>query len=260
METLNSRRILIVDDNEADRMLLTAYLQRLGCHLFYAQNGLEAIEQALKKQPDIILMDLVMPHCNGRDACKVLSQHPKTSAIPIIFISGMTSSEHRVRGLLAGAVDYINKPFDFNEVKLRLAINLRHRSLAVDKEISSVANTQTTKNLHSILFHSARIHLLKSLAKTPLMQELEELTGSNSKNLNAAFKVCVGMTVYEYLREERMMEASVLLRKTQMAVQDIAIQVGYKDAANFSTAFKNRFRFTPREYRQQGKSLQSPSS
>ncbi len=251
METLERRRILIVDDEEADRMLLSAYLQRHGCQIFHAQDGLEGIEKARALQPDLILMDSEMPRCNGHDACKIITQDPRTRDIPVIFISGMTSPEHRVRGLLAGAVDYINKPFDFNEVKLRLAIHLRHKPPAQACRKSSEADTAAINNRHMIVFHSARTHLLKSLSVTPSMKELEKLTGTNSKHLNAAFKACAGTTVYEYLREERMKEAKSLLQQTHLAVQDVSHQVGFADSANFSTAFKERFGLTPRDFRKQ---------
>lgn len=255
MEALKHKRILIVDDEDADRMLLSSYLQRLGCQLFFACDGLEGIEQARLRRPDLILMDLEMPRCNGRDACKILTQDPRTRDIPIIFISGMSSSEQKVRGLLAGAVDYITKPFDFNEVKLRLVIHLRNRTTSVPDKQESPAVPASNNGLHTILFHSARTHLLKSLATTPSMKMLEKLTGTNSKNLNMAFKVCAGVTVYEYLREERMNEAKALLQKTQLTIQDVALEVGFTDSANFATAFKNRFALTPREFRQQYHSL-----
>ncbi|MFA7552634.1 MAG: DNA-binding response regulator [Spongiibacteraceae bacterium] len=242
---------MIVDDEDADRMLLSAYLQRYDCRLFYAGDGLDGIEQARAHQPDIILMDSAMPRCNGRDACKVITQDPRTQDIPVIFISAMTSPEQRVRGLLAGAVDYINKPFDFNEVKLRLVIHLRNRNLSAGNQKNSEMASPPTSNLHTILFHSARTHLLKSLPTTLPMKELEKLTGTNSKQLNTAFKACAGVTVYEYLREERMKEARTLLQQTQLAIQDVAYQTGFNDSANFATAFKDRFGLTPREFRQQ---------
>src|SRR5690554_2777254 len=116
MEGLKHKRVLVVDDEDADRSLIAAYLLRQGCRLFFAADGIEAIEQARTLQPDIVLMDSEMPRCNGWDACKVITQDPKTQGIPVIFISGMTSQDQRIRGLLAGAVDYINKPYDFNEV------------------------------------------------------------------------------------------------------------------------------------------------
>ncbi|MDS1309638.1 response regulator [Marinobacter xiaoshiensis] len=251
METLEHRRILIVDDEEADRMLLSAYLQRHGCQIFYAQDGLEGIEKARALQPDLILMDSEMPRCNGHDACKIITQDPRTRDIPVIFISGMISPEHRIRGLLAGAVDYINKPFDFNEVKLRLAIHLRHKPAVQASKDKPKPETVSASNRDVIVFHSTRTHLLKSLSATPTMKELEKLTGTNSKHLNTAFKACAGVTVYGYLREERMKEARDLLQRTSLAVQDISLQVGFADSGNFATAFKDRFGLTPREFRQQ---------
>jgi len=251
MEALRNKRVLIVDDKDADRELIAAFLQRQGCRLFFASDGIEGIEQARTHQPDIVLMDTEMPRCNGHNACKVITQDSKTQGIPVIFISGMTSQEHRIRGLLAGGVDYINKPYDFNEVKLRLVIHLKNRTPSIHSEETSPDQGKPPSNLHTILFHSARTHLLKSLATTLLMSDLEKLTGTNSKQLNNAFKKCAGVTVYEYLREERMKEARNLIKQTNLSIQDIAYQVGFTESANFSTAFKQRFGFTPREFRQQ---------
>lgn len=258
MEALNNKRILIVEDEAVDRMLLTAYLERQGCVVFHATDGLEGIEKARVLQPDLILMDCEMPRCNGRDACKIITQDPRTQHIPVIFISGMTSSAERVRGLLAGALDYINKPFDFNEVKLRLIIHLRgsvSHALTPNTTACNLAaplgHSSPEIHRHEILFHNARTHLLKSLADTVPMAELEKRTNSNSKHLNMAFKMCAGVTVYEYLREERMKEARLLLQQTQQAVQAVALEVGFADSANFATAFKDRFGLTPREFRQQ---------
>ncbi|MBN7769670.1 helix-turn-helix transcriptional regulator [Marinobacter daepoensis] len=83
------------------------------------------------------------------------------------------------------------------------------------------------------------------------MAELEKLTGTNSKHLNRAFKLCAGTTVYEYLREERMKEARVLLQQTSLPIQEIADQTGFSSGANFATAFRERFGVSPRELRRQ---------
>lgn len=251
VDSLKNTRILIVDDEEAERMLISAYLQRQGCRLYHAEDGLEGVDKARGLQPDLILMDAQMPRCNGFDACKILTGDPQTRNIPVIFISGLTWPEQRVKGLLAGAVDYINKPFDFNEVKLRLRIHLRNRRMAPDQSTEPATANAPLQNLHNILFHSARIHLLRSLASPPTMKELEQLTGTNSKHLNHAFRECAGVTVFEYLREERMKEARSLLQQTDLPIQDIAHQVGFTSSANFSTAFRERFGLTPREFRRQ---------
>lgn len=249
MGTLKHKRILIVDDEEADRTLLSTYLARHGCLPLYAYDGLDGIEKARVLQPDAILMDASMPRCGGHDACKVVTQDPRTRDIPVIFISALNTPEHRVRGLLAGAVDYIEKPFDFNEVKLRLLIHLRNSSVTPKRPDNAEQEPVVANNRHLIVFHTTRSHLLKSLHVTPLMKDLEKHSGTNSKHLNMAFRKCAGVTVYEYLREERMREARILLQQTDLAVQDIAPQVGFTDSANFATAFKERFGLTPREFR-----------
>src|SRR5690554_6251194 len=182
MDSLKRRRVLIVDDEEADRMLLAAYLQRYSCDLFFAEDGFEGIEKARILRPDIILLDAHMPRYGGYEACRVLSNDPLTRDIPIIFISALALPEQRIRGLLVGAVDYISKPFDFNEVKLRLMVHLRRKAPVPAAKNASEGESAQPRNLHAVLFHSARVYLLKSLSAAPVMQELEKLTGTNSKN------------------------------------------------------------------------------
>lgn len=259
MDDLSNKRILIVDDEEAERALLAAYLKQHHCILYHAENGLDGVNKARAIRPDLILLDAQMPVCNGFDACKVIVSDPETRDIPVIFLSALNWPEQRIRGLLAGAVDYIDKPYDFNEVKLRLAIHLRGRKPVISDSAPSIqakapsldSGADAPSTLQNILFHSARIHLLRSLASPPPMAELEKLTGTNSKHLNRAFKLCAGTTVYEYLREERMKEARVLLQQTSLPIQEIADQTGFSSGANFATAFRERFGVSPRELRRQ---------
>ena len=81
-------------------------------------------------------------------------------------------------------------------------------------------------------------------------EELAEAVGTNSKRLNEAFRQCVGVTVFEYLREERMKEACVLLSGTGLPIQAIALEVGFTSGANFSTAFRERYGLSPSQFRQ----------
>lgn len=247
-DVLRGSRILIADDVEVERMLLATYLQHHGCLIYLAGDGQECLRKAQLIRPDLVLMDVRMPVCDGLSACRIMQADPVTRGIPVIFLTGATTPAQRVRGLLAGAVDYVSKPFDFDEVRLRLAVHLRSR-------VSHVADrgqelpTGVSK-LDSILFQSARMHLLKSLADTPDLQQLAAAVSTNSKRLNEAFRKCVGVTVFEYLREERMKEACVLLAETGLEVQAIGQEVGFTSGANFATAFKERFGVSPTQYRQ----------
>jgi|SRR5690625_1699611 len=248
---LQGKRILVVDDAEAERMLISTYLHQQGCRVHHGHDGLDGINKARLLVPDLILMDLDMPRCDGRVACKVLSEDPLTAHIPIIFLSGFSDAEERIQGLLAGAVDYIGKPFDFDEVRLRLMIHLRTEPQPLPEAWTEELRTeQDSNNLYEILFHSARVHLLNSLADTPSLEELAKLVSTNTKRLNQAFKYCAGVTVFEYLREERMKKARQLLRNTNLPISEIALRVGFRSSANFSTAFRERFDTTPSRFRQ----------
>jgi len=250
LDTLRGSRILIVDDSEDERMLLATYLQGQGCRIYLAKDGFDGMHKSLMIQPDVVLMDVRMPVCEGVTACRATHNDPRTHDIPVIFLSAAIMPGERVQGLLAGAVDYVSKPFDFEEVRLRLAVHLRERSVVELGLASSRGAAAEVSNLDSILFQSARLHLLGSLADTPDLQRLAWAVGTNRRRLNAAFRNCVGITVFEYLREERMKEARRLLANTQLEIQVIAMEVGYTSGANFATAFKDRFGISPSHFRQ----------
>ena len=255
MDDLAGKKILIVDDAEADRMLISSYLLHQGCRVFHAQDGIDGIHKARLALPDLILMDVEMPECDGYAACKVLVNDPVTKNIPVIFLSAYSEPEKRVQGLLVGAVDYINKPYVFDEVKLRMAIHLRNRvsqKTSAHNESNEVyLGGEKTNHIDNIIYHSARVHLLSSLSDAPSLQELARLVGTNAKRLNAAFRNTVGVTVYEYLREIRMCEARKLLSNTHLSVSAIAAHVGFSSSANFSTAFKERFGTSPMKFKNQ---------
>ncbi|KAF0803371.1 AraC family transcriptional regulator [Alcanivorax xiamenensis] len=249
MTSLKGKRILIVDDNEADRVLVSTHLRRLGCQPYQAQDGVDAVNKARLLVPDLILMDTKMPECDGYTACKILVGDPITAHVPVLFLSDFSNAEHRIRGLLAGAVDYIGKPCDFDEVRLRLMIHLRAASN--DDDTQDETASEQPPGIDDLVFQSARAHLLRSIRTPPSLDDLARRVGTNRKRLNQAFKQCAGTTVYEYLREERMQEARRLLYQATMPVALIAEELGFSSSANFATAFKKRFGTSPFRFRQE---------
>lgn len=249
---LLGRRILVVDDNQDERLLLANYLQQEGCRVYLAQDGQDGLKKTGLINPELILMDVGMPVCDGLTACHVLQQDPRTQAIPVIFLTGAARPQDRVNGLMAGAVDYVTKPFVFDEVRLRLIVHLRARqptTASSTTEAPVPIGSSEPSSLDSILFQSARSQLLQQLDRVPDLSALASAVGTNTKRLNEAFRKCVGVTVFEYLREERMREAHTLLTDTALEVQAIAQALGFSSGANFATAFKERFGLSPRDFR-----------
>lgn len=120
-----AQTVLIIDDAPDIHLLLDVRLRGEGVRLIHADNGRVGVEKAMVEQPDLILLDVRMPDECGFDICSVLKSFPNTQAIPVIFLSAVSDSVDRVRGLDLGAVDYVTKPFDVAELRARVRAALR---------------------------------------------------------------------------------------------------------------------------------------
>jgi len=116
--------ILIVEDSELNIAVLTDILgDKYELHV--AKDGQTGIEMAKSKLPDLILLDIVLPRMDGYEVIKVLRDDWETKDIPIVFVTALNNVDDERKGLLMGADDYINKPFDPLIVKLRVDIQMR---------------------------------------------------------------------------------------------------------------------------------------
>ena len=136
-------KIFIVDDNMVNRKLLAAILKKEGYELLEAVDGGEAVKFALEEQPDLILLDIMMPVKDGYQVCRELKADSRTSNIPIIFLSAKTQVEDKIKGLDLGGSDYVTKPFDRGEVLARVRAHMKIASLT--KEVL-VANRELVEN------------------------------------------------------------------------------------------------------------------
>ncbi len=117
--------VLIVDDVMDNLAVLHDALDESGYTVLIASNGQVAIERAEAAQPDIILLDAMMPEMDGFEACRRLKRNAKTSHIPVIFMTGLTESEHLVAAFQAGGTDYVTKPIRTTEVLARITAHLK---------------------------------------------------------------------------------------------------------------------------------------
>ena len=116
--------ILIVDDVPENLNLLHESLDQAGYQVLVATNGFRALEIAHHIQPDMILLDGNMPEIDGFESCLQLKASPVTEHIPVIFMTGLTETEHIVRGFQVGGVDYVTKPLNIDEVHARVKTHL----------------------------------------------------------------------------------------------------------------------------------------
>jgi DNA-binding response OmpR family regulator len=121
--------VLIIDDNAGNLSVLSDYLVEYKFEVLIARNGEQGIARAQLVHPDLILLDIVMPGIDGFETCRRLKADPATEAIPIIFLTALADTEHKVKGFQLGAVDYITKPLQREEVLARVLTHLRLHAL-----------------------------------------------------------------------------------------------------------------------------------
>ena len=170
------KKILIIDDNPDNVFLLQDRLEREGFEIIKAYHGETGIQKAVEEKPDLILLDIMMPDISGFDVCKTLTAHPETKLIPIILLTALTEADNIKEGLLAGAFDYIKKPF--NKIELVARINSAVRFSETNKilleieKIKTYAATVVTAN-HEIkqpltLINLSTAAIRREISKTDL--------------------------------------------------------------------------------------------
>jgi DNA-binding response OmpR family regulator/anti-sigma regulatory factor (Ser/Thr protein kinase) len=144
--------VLIVDDNPVNLRVMIQHLAAENYETRIAQSGEEALEQLELALPDIILLDIMMPGINGFETCKRIKTIPSAQDIPIIFMTALSETENKVKGLKLGAVDYITKPFQHEEVLARI-----NTHLTIRRQQMALNHLNATKDrFFSIIAHDLR--------------------------------------------------------------------------------------------------------
>jgi len=247
-------RLLIIDDQPESVALLIEYLSDKDVEILVALDGADGIAKARAGRPDLILLDVIMAGLDGLDVCRRLKADARLANVPVIFLSASTAIEDKLKGFSLGAVDYITKPFSEDEAVARVFLHL-HSKQRLDRLESMVAQSALDRVGDQAfpddqLFNQALAVLDKRMAEPPGLMELARELGTNERKLTDIFRQRVGMTVFDYFSELRLETARHLLDGSGMRVQLIASHVGYRNAGDFTRAYRRRYGLSPREYRQ----------
>ena len=117
---ISKRKILIVDDEKELVKLITFNLAIAGYDVLSAKNGIEALEISEQENPDLIILDIMLPRIDGWEVCRRLKQNPRTSNIPIIMLSALSEVDDKLKGFDLGTDDYVTKPFSPRELVVRV--------------------------------------------------------------------------------------------------------------------------------------------
>ncbi|MEP6515130.1 hybrid sensor histidine kinase/response regulator [Microcoleus vaginatus] len=172
---METSSILIVDDNPSNLDVLSEALAGSGWEILVATDGETALEQAEYSQPDLILLDVMMPGIDGFETCHRLKASPLTNEISVIFMTALSDIGDKVKGFNLGAVDYITKPFEQKEVLARVNLHLKLRSLT---KILAEQNLMLKREIEDRLAAEAALH--------QLAQELEKRVEERTAELSHA--------------------------------------------------------------------------
>lgn len=174
----NRQSILIVEDEKLSRLALAGILNS-EYKVFLAKNGKQAIDIVFEKDElDLILLDVMMEEMDGFEVCKILKQKTQTKYIPVLFISALSNTKNKVKGFMAGGVDYITKPFQADEVLARVKTHLSLTTL--QKEL---------KNKNLILKNEIEQRKQIELEHEKLIDELQSAL-SEVKTLRGFIPIC----------------------------------------------------------------------
>lgn len=249
----NVPRILIIDDQSEKVARLLAGHEGRELELLVALDGQDGLAKAATHLPDLIVLDVVLPVIDGLEVCRRLKADPRTADVPVIFLSKSTAIEHKLQGFSLGAVDYVGKPFSEHELLARIFIHLRNKwqldrlqTMLGQRALTGVGDRAFPDEQ---LFARALAMLDKRMDNPPGLTEMAAALCTNERKLTDLFREKVGLTVFEYFSELRLETARHLLEGSTMQIQAIATHVGYRNAGDFTRAYRRRYGTSPREHR-----------
>ena len=215
--------ILIIDDDPNNLAIMTDYLEGSSYTILVAEDGESGVKRAVYARPDLILLDVMMPGMDGYETCRELKSMESTRDIPVIFMTALADTEHKVRGFAAGAVDYVTKPFQREEVLARVDVHLRLRELATRlKE----ANESLERRVEERTLTLARTNeeLQKEIHERKIAQEALAVKQGQLENLNLNLEQRVAEEVEKNLQKDRILFHQARLAAMGELLNNIAHQ------------------------------------
>lgn len=218
-----SEKILIVDDEKNIVNILAFNLKKEGYDVITASNGLEGVEASFKEDPDLILLDIMMPELNGFDACKKIREKSST---PIIMLTARAEELDKVLGLELGADDYVTKPFSIRELIARVKANLRRKSAEeFDKIEEENSNIIKFKDIVIDMDKYEVRKRGKSLELTLREYELVKFLASQKSQIFSRENLLEKVWGYEYYGDLRTVD--VTIRRLREKLEDDASKPDY---------------------------------
>lgn len=248
---------LIIEDNPDVRQYIAACLEE-EYRLTFAENGQVGIDMALDLVPDLIISDVMMPEKDGFEVCEILKNNAHTSHIPIILLTAKADVESRLKGLQRGADAYLPKPFNRDELLIRMQklLELRRQlqqyylSLTADDQVSLNEKDSAEAEQEHQFVKQVRAVIEAHLADPKfVVPDLCREIGMSHSQLHRKLSALTGLSTKKLIRSIRMNYAKKLLKDPQLTITAVAYDAGFSDPDYFHRVFKQVFGMTPGAFR-----------
>lgn len=243
--------VLFVEDNEDMRQYVKHYFEDE--YLFHeAQDGEEGLEKAIEIVPDIVISDIMMPKINGLELCRRLKEDQRTRHIPIIMLTAKVDKDSKITGLGVGADDYISKPFNIEEllIKVKNQIDLmdklrdKFKQEFFLKDKKGIAKSRDERFINDIVDV-----IMKNLDDSEFgVEVLSHEIGLSRSQLYRKLKVLTSQTPQEFIRSIRLKKAAELLIKKSGNISEVAYAVGFDNLPYFTHCFSGFYHVSPSNY------------
>ena len=244
--------ILIVEDNKDVAHFIASCLDE-EYNILFAKDGKEGIDTTFNRIPDMVITDLMMPNVNGLELTKTLKEDERSSHIPIIILTARSLEQDRFKGLKQGADAYLTKPFNKEELLIRVEqLILLRKKLQANYAFDLTDNSFYKKtNDREAEFLKKVIKLIEtdlSNSKFNAHNVAKQIAMSESQ-LYRKLKAISGKSTALFIRSIRLLAAKKLLETTDMNISEVAYECGFKEPSWFSKVFKEEFGVAPSSYK-----------
>ncbi|HEX3006774.1 MAG TPA: response regulator [Bacteroidales bacterium] len=246
-------RLVIAEDNKDLSMLLYKNFKEK-YHIKCFENGKDAWEYINRKNPDILITDIMMPVMSGTELCQKVKTDVNLCHIPVVMLTAKDTKEAKLEGLQVGADIYITKPFSMTELDIRLTniLNNQKALKARLKELARFEGFDIPVTNHEQAFVEKMLAIIQNnMEKSELdVQFIADKLNISRSNLHNKMKTLMNMNTSEFINTVRINKAKELILGDELTFSEIAYKVGYNDSAYFNRIFKKHTGETPGNYRQ----------
>lgn len=245
--------IVIVEDEEDIQEYLKSQLSDDFKVRTYP-NGKVALSEILKKKPDLIISDIMMPEMDGNTLCTKLKTNINTNDVPIILLTAKSREEDQLEGLETGADAYILKPFNMDILRrtiinlLTIRRTLRNKFSGNESQEHKVEQKEMLTPDDNLMQRVMNV-INENLGDSDLsVDSIAQKVGISRVHLHRKMKELTNQTPHSFIRNIRLQQAAKLLKEGKQSITEVMYTCGFSNAASFSTMFKNLYGCSPREY------------